>query len=339
MCSNGLALHWQWQAGCETLRHRRCECSKSETNEAIFDCTGGKNVNLFYIRFTKEAVQYTAFFYAIINLMKTYVITGATSGIGKALAEYFVQFDNNIVYAGYRNEDKKLELEHFSNIIPFYVDYSKPETIDEATEFIKSKTDNVGTLLNVAGGVVAGAMEELDIKELRRQFDINVFGAVQFSQGLLDVLNHSKIINISSMSSYGIYPFIAPYCASKRALDILFNCFSLETKRDIKVVSVKPGVIATPLWTKSLKENEKTIEKCSNNFKNEINYMENNARKNEQKGLSIDIVVKKIAKIDSLKNPKPSYCIGIDSIATSIVAKLPQSVLNKIIKLKLKRIK
>lgn len=269
--------------------------------------------------------------------MKTYVITGGTSGIGKALVEYFSK--DNIVFAGYRNESKKNSLEQYPNVIPFYVDYNKPETIGCAVEFIKSKTDKIDTLLNVAGGVVAGAMEELDISELRRQFDINVFGAVEFSQGLVDVLDGGKIINISSMSSYGIYPFIAPYCASKRALDILFNCFSLETKRDIKVVSVKPGVIATPLWTKSLDENKSTIEKCADGFKNEISYMENNARKNEEKGLSVDVVVKKIAKIDSMKNPKPSYCVGVDSLATAIVSKLPQCLLNKIIRLKLKRIK
>lgn len=270
--------------------------------------------------------------------MKTYVITGATSGIGKALVEYFSK--KNIVFAGYRNEDKKQELLDYSkNIVPFYVDYTKPETIDDAMKFIKSKTDKIDTLLNVAGGVVAGAIEKLDIKELRRQFDINVFGAVQFSQGLVDILDDGKIINISSMSSYGIYPFIAPYCASKRALDILFNCFALETKRNIKVVSVKLGVIATPLWTKSLKENEKTIEKCSDGFKNEISYMQSNAKKNEKAGLPVEVVVQKIAKIDKLDNPKPSYCIGIDSFATAVVSRLPQSLLNKIIKLKLKRIK
>ena len=121
--------------------------------------------------------------------MKTYVITGATSEIGKALVEYFAKYDNNVVFAGYRNEAKKQQLLDYSeNIIPFYVDYNRPETIDLAVEFIKSKTDKVDTLLNVAGGVVAGAIEELDIKELRRQFDINVFGAVQFTQGLVDLL-------------------------------------------------------------------------------------------------------------------------------------------------------
>ena len=291
-----------------------------------------------YIIFKKGLCDAQALFLCYNHFMKTYVITGGTSGIGKALVEFFAK--NNIVFAGYRNEDKKQELiEYSQNIIPFYVDYNKPETIDSAVEFIKSKTDNVDTLINVAGGVVAGAIEKLPMQELRRQFDINVFGHVQFSQGLVDVLNHSKIINISSMSSYGIYPFIAPYCASKRALDILFNCFSLETKRDIKVVSIKPGVIATPLWSKSISENKNTIEKCENGFKNEINYMQENAKKNEVKGLSTEVVVNKIAKIDNMKNPKPSYCIGLDAYATAIISRLPQCLLNKVIRLKLNRIK
>ena len=60
--------------------------------------------------------------------MKTYVITGATSGIGRALVEHFAK--ENIVFAGYRNEDKKQELAELSeNIIPFYIDYAKPETV------------------------------------------------------------------------------------------------------------------------------------------------------------------------------------------------------------------
>ena len=152
--------------------------------------------------------------------MKTYVITGGTSGIGEALVNYFSK--DNIVFCGYRNE-KKLPDELSENIIPFYVDYANPNTIQGAVEFITSKTDKIDTLINVAGCVVAGAIENIPVSELRRQFDVNVFGAVELSQGLLDNLNNGKIINISSMASYGLFPFISPYCASKRALDILFN--------------------------------------------------------------------------------------------------------------------
>ena len=189
--------------------------------------------------------------------MKTYVITGATSGIGEKLVKYFSA--ENVVFAGYRNEDKLKDLQSISeNIIPFYVDYAEPETIKGAVEFIISKTKKIDTLINVAGCVVAGALENIPISELRRQFDVNVFGAVELSQGLVPVLENGKIFNISSMASYGIFTFISPYCSSKRALDILFNSFALENKHNIRVISIKPGVIATPLWSKSIRENEKT---------------------------------------------------------------------------------
>lgn len=269
--------------------------------------------------------------------MKTYVITGATSGIGKALTEYFSK--DNIVFAGYRNEDNIAQLKAVSdNIIPFYVDYAKTETVSKAADYIKSKTEKVDTLINVAGCVVAGAIENIPIKELKRQFDVNVFGAVELSQNLVSLLDNGKIINISSMASYGIFPFISPYCASKRTLDILFNSFMLENKRNIKVVSVKPGVIATPLWSKSIEENCETIDK-SCDYINESNYLKSNAIKNEKTGLNVEVVVKKVAKIDKLKNPKPSYCVGIDAIATSIVSRLPQVLLNKIIKHKVEKLR
>jgi len=269
--------------------------------------------------------------------MKTYVITGATSGIGEALVNYLAK--DNIIFAGYRDIDKLEALKQLStNITPFYVDYSKPETIQHAIACIKNGTEKIDTVINVAGCVVAGAVENIPISELRRQFDVNVFGAFELSQALIPLLENGKIINISSMASFGIFPFISPYCASKRALDILFNSFLLENKHNIKVISVKPGVVATPLWSKSIRENSETMDKCSN-YKNESNYLKSNALKNEKNGLNVQKVVNKIIKIDGCNNPKPSYCIGFDSTVTSVISRLPQQILNKIIKLKMKRLK
>lgn len=269
--------------------------------------------------------------------MKTYVITGATSGIGKALVDYFSK--DNFVFASYRDESK-LDNIKSDNVIPFYLDYAQPETIKPAVEFIKSKTEKIDTLLNVAGCVVAGAISDIPISELKRQFDVNVFGAVELSQGLLPLLYGGvspKIINISSMASYGIFPFVSPYCASKRALDILFNSLMLENKHGIKVVSIKPGVIATPLWSKSIQENEKTIDN-STEYKSEAIYLKNNAYENEKYGLSTDKVVSIVVKADRSNSPKPSYCVGGDSHLVSVISRLPQTILNKIIEFKVNRI-
>ena len=265
---------------------------------------------------------------------KIYVITGATSGIGKALVK--VLAENNVVFAGYRSEDKKEELCKISSkIVPFYVDYAKPETVSGAIEFIKEKTGRVDTLINIAGCVVAGPVEKVGMDDIRRQFNVNVFGHIELAQGLADLLDNGKIINISSMASYGIFPFISPYCASKRCLDMFFNSFLLENKRNIKVISIKPGVIVTPLWGKSIRENTDAMVNCEG-YETEMAYVARNAHKNETKGLPVEKVVGAILKADRAKNPKLSYNVGTDSFFAHLVSKLPQKTINAIVRFGMK---
>lgn len=267
-------------------------------------------------------------------MTKTYVITGATSGIGKALLEALAE--DNIIFAGYRSEEKGNELRKISsNIYPFYVDYAKPETIAGAIEYIKSKANKIDTLVNIAGCVVAGPVEKVSVKEIRRQFDVNVFGHIEMTQGLSEILNDGRIINVSSMASYGIFPFISPYCASKKCLDMFFNSFIIENKRNIKVISIKPGVIVTPLWEKSIKENTEAMTNCEG-YEKEMEFIASNARKNESKGLCVEEVVNVILKADKAKKPKLSYTVGSDAFCAKMISKLPQKLINKLVKLGLR---
>lgn len=259
-------------------------------------------------------------------MQKVYVITGTTSGIGEALAKTYSK--DNLVFAGYRNDSKKLE---GNNIIPFYIDFNKPETIQPAVDFI-TKQYTVDTVINCAGYVVAGPMQNISLEELRRQFDVNVFGALELTRGILP----SKVINISSMSSFGIYPFIAPYCASKRSLDILFNLWGLES--GIKVISLKLGSVATPIWSKSIQENQKILN-SSKGYDKETKYLVKNALKNETHGIPISFITEQIIKIDNKPNPKPSYTIGIDAKITEIFSHFPQGFINFVIKKKLESMK
>ncbi len=268
------------------------------------------------------------------NHKKIYVITGAASGIGLALTKELCA--DNIIFAGYRTENKRSLLEALSsNIYTFYADYSIPETIKKACDFIKSKTDKVDTLVNIAGCVVAGPVENLNMDEVRRQFNVNVFGHLEMTQNLMELLNNGRIINLSSMASYGIFPFISPYCVSKRCLDMFFNSFLIENKRNIKVISIKPGVIVTPLWEKSIAENSK-CQNIRNGYEKEMDYVMKNAQKNETKGLEVNEVVKVILKADSAKNPKLSYTVGSDACFAKMVSKLPQVLVNRIIKFGIK---
>lgn len=266
--------------------------------------------------------------------MKTYVVTGSTSGIGKAVVEELEKDAKNIIFAGYRDIDK-VPHNYPQNTIYFNIDLSNSDSIKNAANFIKSKTNHIDTLINVAGIVYAGPVEYLDINKLKNQFNINTFSHLEFSQYLLGIIQSGKIINISSMSSFGYFPFISPYCASKRALDILFNSFAIENHKNIKIISVKPGVISTPIWEKSVASNLKNLENC-NDYKLELEYIKNNALKNTTKGLSVKKVIDLIMKIDKMKNPKASYTVGKDAKFAQLLSFLPQEFINFLVKSGLK---
>ena len=266
---------------------------------------------------------------------KIVVITGATSGIGKALTELFSK--NCIVFAGYRNPDYERDLKRISsNVIPFFIDMEKSSVIDGAALFISKQTEKIDLLINVAGCVMAGAMENIPLDKLKKQFDVNTFSHLQFTQKLLDLLKGGRVINISSMASFGIFPFVAPYCASKRAMDILFNALELESNHKVKVISVKPGVIATPLWAKSVEVNKDCIEN-DKKYEKEMQFMAKNALKNGEHGLPVSNVVRLVEKIAWSKHPKSSYTIGIDAKFAQILSKLPQDWINFFIELGLKK--
>ena len=265
------------------------------------------------------------------TMKKTIVITGATSGIGNLLVKEFSKF-GYCVFAGYRNEAKKDLLEAISsNVTAFYIDMSKPETIQSAADFILGRVDKIDTLINAAGCVYAGAMECLPVDKIKEQFQVNTFSHLDFTQKLFSKLSGAKIINISSMASFGVFPFVAPYCASKRALDILFNSMQVECGPDIKVISVKPGAIKTPLWDKSIEQNKSELE-GSEKYKREFEFLEKNAQKNTEKGLDPMKVVDLVVKIEKSERPKASYLVGNDAKFASFLSKLPQCWINFLVK-------
>lgn len=265
-------------------------------------------------------------------MTKTVVITGSTSGIGKELVKIFVESGDFKIFAAYRNKDLIIT---DSCVEYFYMDMTNKMSIVDAAEAIKSKTKKIDILINVAGCVVAGPVECLSTDSLREQFEVNTFSHIEFTQKLLPLLENGKIINISSMASFGNFPFISPYCASKRALDIFFNALSLENHKNIKVISVKPGVIATPIWKKSVDNNLSNLEGCIE-YKKELEFLKNNALRNSNRGLDVKYVAAFIKNISEKPNPKCSYTIGYDAKFAHIISLLPQGIINSLVKWGLK---
>lgn len=270
-------------------------------------------------------------------MKKSVLITGASSGIGKEIALQLAN-EGYLVFAGVRKKSDKFSLEKRNkNIIGVYLDVTSETSIDKAFWFIIKKTNTLFAIINNAGVAIGGPIEFIPIKKLKEQFDINTFGAIAVTQKFLPIMNEGKIINTSSMASTGIFPFVAPYCASKRALDILFNSMQLEFKNpNIKVVSIKPGTIKTPIWDKSIKSNMEFFNElptaCIEKYKRELNLLERNAYNSNEKGESPEKVAALVSKILKMKNPNPSYTVGMDAFWVVLLAKLPLNVVNFFVK-------
>ena len=274
---------------------------------------------------------------------QTIFITGASSGIGRETAIRLAK-EGYFVFAGVRRKVDKDEIESLDkNIKGVYIDITNTSSIDKAFWFILKNTKKLDVLINNAGIAVGGPIEFIDIKKLKEQFDVNTFGAVAVMQKFIPLLSGGKIINISSMASSGVFPFVSPYCASKRAMDILFNCFELENKDKIKVISIKPSSIKTPIWNKSVKSAREYFESLNDEARNkyfkELNYMQKKALENNEKALEIYVVVDKIIKVVKAKNPKPTYNVGAQAFWANFISRFTLNFCNKIIRAGLRKIK
>lgn len=271
---------------------------------------------------------------------QTIFITGASSGIGRDISLRLAK-EGFRVFAGVRRKLDKVELENFSkNITGVYIDVTNQSSIDKAFYFVMKNTEKLDVLINNAGIVCAGPVEGLPIQKIKEQFDVNTFSPVMVVQKFMPLLYGSKVINISSMAASGLFPYISMYCASKRALDIIFNCFALENKDNIKVISIKPASIRTPIWNKSVEKAHQTFSGANEiikaKYSKELNALEKNALKNNKNGINVSAVTDIVLKVIKADNPKTSYNVGFASYVAEFFSKLPQEFVNKIIKSKLK---
>lgn len=253
--------------------------------------------------------------------MKRILIIGANSGIGKETALIAADLGYKI-YATARGE---LAFSH-PNIVPFKLDVCDENSI----RAVVSEIEELEAIINFAGIAISSPVEFLNVEQLQKQLDINLFGLLKIILGFCPKLAAGgRIINVSSMAAFGLFPFISPYCASKAAGDILLNTFGIET--GTKVISIKPGVVKTPFWETSLRINEQNFENFSQKYEAEREFLVENAKKNANKGLEPRAVAKVIIKALRAKNPRPSYVVGLDARVAQFASILPKGFVNKVV--------
>ncbi len=190
------------------------------------------------------------------------VLTGASSGIGFASVRALTQVGFH-VFAGVRRMDDadRLVGECGERVTPLLFDVTDETGVRDAAAETATRLGNrrlVG-LVNNAGIAVAGPLLHMPLDELRRQFEINVVGQIAVTQAFAPLLGTDRarvgppgrIVNMSSVAGRIVSPLAGAYAASKHALEALSDALRRELMiYGVDVVTIEPGVIATPIWDK-----------------------------------------------------------------------------------------
>lgn len=187
---------------------------------------------------------------------KVVLITGCSSGIGRALA---LEFHNRgyRVIATARRPESIADLES-TGIATRQLDVTNPDQIEAVVRDIVKQEKSIDILVNNAGYALFGPVIEIPEDELRLQFETNVFGPLILAQKVAPVMIRNKsglILNIGSISGVAASPFSGAYCASKSALHAFSDILRMELSPfGIHVVTVQPGAVASKLGESGTKK-------------------------------------------------------------------------------------
>jgi NAD(P)-dependent dehydrogenase (short-subunit alcohol dehydrogenase family) len=269
------------------------------------------------------------------------VITGASTGIGKTTALHLDGLGFR-VFAGVRKDSdgEHLKRESSGRITPLRIDVTDASTITSAAGTVANIVDGAGLagLVNNAGIAVAGPLEFLPLDKIRQQFEVNVFGLLAVTQAFLPLLRKARgrIVNMGSISGRVSNPFIAPYSASKFALESFTDALRVELMPwGISVSIIEPGNIATPIWDKSIAASDDLQSGLPQAAKELYGPMVTAVRKAAERSgkdaIPAIVVARAVAHALSAKRPKTRYLIGRDARIRLILRKLlPDRVMDRI---------
>jgi short-subunit dehydrogenase len=191
---------------------------------------------------------------------KVAVITGASMGIGEAIAKLFLQEGARVVLCSRDLERTKAAAQRISqgaDILSVACDVSKRDQVDALVQAALKKFGRIDIWINNAGFGLNDSVEKMDMAQFRQMFDTNFFGAVDCMQAVIPVMRRQgggDIINVSSVSGHISTPYMSGYAATKHAMNAIGKAARMELARhSINVLTVCPGFIATDFSKNMLK--------------------------------------------------------------------------------------
>ncbi|MDP4183554.1 MAG: SDR family oxidoreductase [Bacteroidota bacterium] len=261
-------------------------------------------------------------------MTKVILVTGVSSGFGRQIAKILSETGYNVYGTSRRDIDP------LPNINLLKMDVTDENSVKAGVEQILAKEGKIDILVNNAGMGISGAIEDSSAEEIKLQMDTNFMGAVHTIQAVLPSMRNQKsgtIINISSVGGLMGLPFQGFYSASKYAIEGMSEALSMELRAfNINVVLINPGDFRT-----NFTANRRIIQKAQKDsayneqFEKTLKIIE----KDENGGLSPEVLAKKICQIVKKKKPCPRYVIASFEQKLAVVLKriLPDALYNKML--------
>lgn len=188
-------------------------------------------------------------------MSNTILITGSSTGIGRASAKKFQQEGWNVI-ATMRSPEKESELNALDNVLVTRLDVQDQESIDAAMSAGIEKFGKIDVVLNNAGYGLMGSFESIPKDAIARQYDVNVFGLFDVTRSALPHFRANKsgmFINISSVGGRMTFPLVSAYHSTKFAVEGFSESLHYEmSPLGVKVKIVEPGAVATDFGSRSM---------------------------------------------------------------------------------------
>lgn len=270
-------------------------------------------------------------------MSKGYVlVTGASTGIGEATARHLAELGFN-VFAGVRTDADAERLEG-DRIEAVKIDVADDASVAAAAEEIGAAVGSSGLagLVNNAGIAVAGPLEYLPVAEFTRQLDVNVVGVVRTTQAMLPFIRQARgrIVNISSIGGRVALPLVAPYNASKFAVEAISDSLRRELRPwGMHVAVIEPGAVATPIWDKSIAVADDIQADAPPELEERygalIAKVREESLKNARDGVPPKEVAEAVAHALTASKPKTRYLVGRDAkVRAKVAAVMPDRAMD-----------
>ncbi|HBK93157.1 MAG TPA: oxidoreductase [Parvularcula sp.] len=250
---------------------------------------------------------------------KSAVVTGVSSGIGRAIAKSLTDAGWR-VFGSVRRERDAIEAAAAlgGNFSPLIFDVTDEAGIARGADAVRAalKGETLGALVNNAGIAVGGPVACLNMDDLKRQIDINVYGPIRAIKAFAPLLGADRvqngppgrIVNMSSVAGKIASPFMSPYAMSKHALEAMSESLRREmVMHGIDVVIVGPGAIRTPIWAKADEIDFEQYRRTD--YFSDLERMKGMMQSFGEQGLEAGAVGKLVLGILMSAKPKTRYAI------------------------------